>query len=239
MYVVDVRKAILTGDQPDLQALVDQWAVGDVRVVADGDRFYLTAPEIDNPPNGKTCHDVAKQVIVRVNGLARVRNSSFRPVQLTGTYQDDDGRQHVFAEVPFAARAVLRVGVPSVVNSDGTIVGPPPPREPVWMTLTETNADLAEVVAIMGRPEALGWGQLYKVHEIIRTAIEPKKIHELGWSTRNRDSAFTGSANRADVSGEEARHARNSGQPPAQTMSLAEGRTYISELVKSWLDSLG
>ncbi|WP_236595344.1 hypothetical protein, partial [Mycobacterium intracellulare] len=84
----------------------------------------------------------------------------------------------------------------------------------------------------------LGWGQLYKVHEIVRAAIEPKKIYELGWATKARDSAFTGSANRKDVSGDEARHARNPGQPPAQTMSLEEGRSYISELAAKWLDSL-
>jgi hypothetical protein len=91
----------------------------------------------------------------------------------------------------------------------------------------------------MGGVQPLGWVELYKVHEVIRDAIQPKKTYELGWATKADDSAFTGSANRADVSGDEARHARNSGPPPTRTMSLAEGRSYISDLVMKWLDLLG
>jgi hypothetical protein len=41
-----------------------------------------------------------------------------------------------------------------------------------------------------------------------------------------------------DVSGTEARHARNSGKPPTRTMSLAEGRSFVSDLVTKWLGTL-
>ena len=39
--------------------------------------------------------------------------------------------------------------------------------------------------------ESLGWVELYKVHEIIRDGIKPKKLPELGWATKADDSAFT------------------------------------------------
>jgi hypothetical protein len=90
----------------------------------------------------------------------------------------------------------------------------------------------------MGAPEPLGFVELYKIHEIIRDAIRPKKIPELGWATKADDSAFTGSANRADVSGSGARHARNSGPTPTRTMTPAEGRSFVSNLAMKWLDSL-
>jgi hypothetical protein len=86
--------------------------------------------------------------------------------------------------------------------------------------------------------ESLGWVELYKVHEIIRDGIKPKKLPELGWATKADDSAFTASANRADVSGTDARHARNSGETPTHTELLAEGRPFVSKLVIKWLDSL-
>jgi hypothetical protein len=78
---------------------------------------------------------------------------------------------------------------------------------------------------------------LYKVHEIIRHSMMPDKIPELGWADKNTDSAFTGSANLPAVSGSEARHAGMVGTPK-HTMTLGDGRSYISELVANWLDWL-
>jgi hypothetical protein len=39
------------------------------------------------------------------------------------------------------------------------------------------------VLDIICRAERLRWVDLYKVHEIIRRDIEPKKIYQIGWAT--------------------------------------------------------
>ena len=116
----------------------------------------------------------------------------------------------------------------------------PHPTSP-WpnrFALAATHPDVAEVLDIMGSPQPLGFVELFKVHEIIVNSTKPKKIHKLGWATKSDDSAFTGSANRPDVSGRAARHARLPGLPPKRTMTLAEGRSYVSDLATIWLDSL-
>jgi hypothetical protein len=59
------------------------------------------------------------------------------------------------------------------------------------LALAATHPEVAELLNIMGRVQPLGWVELYKVHEIIRDAIQPKKIHELGWAAKADDSAFT------------------------------------------------
>ena len=91
----------------------------------------------------------------------------------------------------------------------------------------------------MSRAEPLDWYALAKVHELIRRDIEPKKLDEIGWTTKARDRAFRASADRYDVSGDAARHAVDKhAEPPKQTMTITEGRSYISELAIKWLDSL-
>jgi hypothetical protein len=235
-------KAWLEGHHFDLEDLAQLLATGDVRVVHDADAsddnaYYLTAPEIDNPPKGTTFYDVAQRLLSHINGLGRVYKADFRPVQLTGRY-DTPTRQHiVVAPAAFEARFRLQ--------ADGVVTGPdgqpkpnPPSPWPNRFALAATHPDVGEVLDIMGSSEPLGWGELYKVHEIIRDAIKRKKIAELGWASNADDSAFTASANRADVSGSGARHARNSGSTPTRTMTLAEGRSYISDLVTKLLDSL-
>jgi hypothetical protein len=49
---------------------------------------------------------------------------------------------------------------------------------------------------------------------------------------------FKASANREEVSGELARHARYKGDAPVNTMTLPEARQFISGLVTRWLDWL-
>jgi hypothetical protein len=125
-----------------------------------------------------------------------------------------------------------------VTGPDGQPKPQPPSPWPDRLALAAANRTVAEVLEIMGSLEPLGFSELYKVHEIIRDAINRKKIPELGWASRADDSAFTASANRADVSGSDARHARNSGPTPTRTMTLAEARSFVSGLVAKWLESL-
>lgn len=89
----------------------------------------------------------------------------------------------------------------------------------------------------MGQPDALNWTQLYKVFEIVRDDVKPQSLIDLGWASATEISAFTGSANRPDVSGAGARHARMGGPLPRRQMSEDVARDFISRLVTSWIDS--
>jgi hypothetical protein len=101
-----------------------------------------------------------------------------------------------------------------------------------------THPDVAEALALMGQPVALGWIELYKVFEIVGDSVKPNTLDKIGLATAHDLSAFRASANRPDVSGADARHARMSGGPPKHHMSLPEGRQFISDLVQAWIDSL-
>jgi hypothetical protein len=101
------------------------------------------------------------------------------------------------------------------------------------------HPDANEALQIMGRPEPTTWIDLYKVHEIIRDAMGGQaSLINSGWVTRDDLSAFTASANRPDVTGADARHARMGGGPPKRTMQIAEARDFIGRLLTTWLDSL-
>jgi hypothetical protein len=232
-------KAWLEEHQFDLADLAELLASGDVRVEHDDheDAYYLTAPEIDNPAEPNRFDIPAERLRVRINGLGRARSADFRPVTLSGKYTNADG-DHMFVAAAQLEARVRLTATAVFLGPDGQPKPDPPSPWPGRLVLADTDPEVAEALNIMGRFQPLGWAELYKVHEVIRDAIRPKKIYELGWATQSDDSALTGSANRADVSADEARHARNSGPPPTRTMSLAEGRSYVSDLVRKWLDLL-
>ena len=83
------KQAWLDNDQLDLRELARPLPSGDICVVCEGDRYYLTS-EIDNPPAGTQFYEVAARLIIQINGIARANDPSFRSVRLSDTYTDGE-----------------------------------------------------------------------------------------------------------------------------------------------------
>jgi hypothetical protein len=231
-------KAWLVGHQFDVDHLAQLLSTGDVKVMRDGDRYYLTSPEIDNPTPETKKHEVAERLINYVNGLGRVTHSNFRPVTLTRIYDDEAGTTVVPVPAHLELRAATFSAVGVVTDPSGTVVPAPPSPWPDYLALAATDSDVAEALEIMGGAESLGWDDLYKVFEIIREAVRPDTIITLGWTSAADLDSFKESANRQDVSGDGARHARRPGRPQHRAMPLGEGRSFVSSLVTKWLGML-
>lgn len=174
----------------------------------------------------------------RANAIGRVLTDEFRPVGLTGCFSDETGQQHQVALADSAeVRSRAFVAVVATEGDQPPAPASPPPADPGYVQLAEAHPDVAEVLDILGKADpAPGWIELYKVFEIIND--NAKGCVKRGWLTRDQVSVFRGSANRKEVSGELARHARLKGDLPSRTMTLVEARPLISALVTRWLDWL-
>jgi hypothetical protein len=234
-------KAELTGHEFDLDALARLLPTGHVRVLAENGSYYLVADAIDNPPEGMTYYEVAPRMLDQVNGLARTADPAYQHVRLTDVYLEGEHR-HVTVR-PDSVVVRVRVGTPtiSVFDADGRQVPQPSSQSlgPRRAAVAAAYPHVAEALAILGQPGPLGWVEAYKVFEIVRDAVKPTKLEQSGLATRYEISAFKASANRPDISGADARHARTSGGTPHRTMKLQEARVFVSELVRKWIDTLG
>ena len=231
-------RAWIKGHDFDLQDLATLLPSGDTRVVKEGDRYYLASTEIDRRPEGVEPYQIAVEVLQRVNGLARAQNPKFQPVELNGHYDDGEAHHVVVADIAtIRARAhVAAAGV--VTTADGDVVPPPPPEGPLRERAAASSPNVEEALTILGKPDAANWGTwLNKVYEIVRDDVKPRSISDLGWASQRDIKAFTGSANRPEVSGAHARHARLPGEPPRRQMSQDEAEAFIGRLVTSWIDS--
>jgi hypothetical protein len=230
-------KARLQGHEFDLLTLAQLFRESDPAVAGDHEGYYLnfTAPDrlLDD---GSRLYDAASVLLRRVNGVARTLSSDFRPVILTGRFSDEAGRQH---QVVLADTAEVRARAnPVMVSAGGEQPPPLPAPGPGYLQLAQTHPDVAEILDILGNADpAPDWSEFYKIHEILLDNVPG--FYQRGWVTRDQISAFTASANRREVSGELARHARWKGDPPKRTMTLVEARQLIGSLVVTWLDWLG
>ncbi|MEU1535482.1 hypothetical protein [Streptomyces fagopyri] len=237
-------KARIEGHVFDLDTLCELFSAGDPQISKEDDGCYLGSHDMDGliDEAGRLV-ETASRLLRRVVGVARALDSSFRPVALTGQYTDDSGdgkRHHVVA----AAMAEIRVkafAVGVVTTADGSPRQPvSPPQGPPYMQLVKAHPDVSDVLDILGKPSvSMTWVDLYKVYEVVRhNAGSDAALKAKAWVPESDISAFTGSANRPDVSGSEARHARLPGSSPKRTMTLAEGEAFIRKLVVAWWDSL-
>jgi hypothetical protein len=146
----------------------------------------------------------------RVNGLARTLSSDARPVGLTGRFSDETGRHH---QVVLADSAEVRARANPVRVSVGGEQAPAPPSPgPGYVQLAQIHPDVAQVLDLLGNADpAPGWAELYKVYEILLDSVHG--FSRRGWVTRDQIRAFRASANRSEVSGDLARHARLKGDP--------------------------
>jgi hypothetical protein len=154
---------------------------------------------------------------------------------LTGIYDNEAGITVVPATAHLEVRTALSATI-TATDANGN-VKPSEPAGPQRIALAGSNSDVAEVLEIMsGVP--LGWADLFKVHEKIQDSIQGS-IPKMGWASQADDHAFGASANRSDVSGRDARHARREKRPPPKrTMTIEQGREYIRDIVAKWLDFL-
>lgn len=229
-----VVKAWLAGDNFDLQDLADLLPSGEVRVIREGDRFYLAASELDSTSADISLSEVARKLLLMVNGLARARNPSFRPAGLAERYGEDGKPDRVMLSARLEVRAQMRATL-AVLGGDGDPVPQPSPG-PGFMALTVTNSDVTEVLGIMGQPPS--WMELYKVYEIIRHAGGLKAAMKAAAITTTSMSVFTLTANHQDASGADARHARLPQLPPIKPMTMGQAQTMIGQLVTAWMASL-
>lgn len=230
-------KARLEGHAFDLQDLADMLPFGATQVRVDGDGYVLTSREIDERPPSVPLHEVAAVVLRRVNGLARVRNPDFRPVQLSGRYSEGEN-VHIVLIAEAGEIRVRTTASAVVVGQDGIEIDSPPQLGPERAARSAVRPHVVEALGIMGQPGILTWADMYKVYEIVRDETKPRSLEEFGWATASEVSAFTASANRPDVSGSGARHARMAGDPPKQRMGEEQGRAFLSRVVTAWIDAL-
>ena len=236
-------RARLAGDILDLAALARLFREGDPHVSTDGEGYYITSSVFDGlmHDGGKLC-EMASSLLRQANGVARVRNPGFRSVRLTRRFSDETGTSVVVgagsAELRFQAHGA------GVVVRGGQQLTPAPPG-PEDIKLAQSRPDVAEVLGILGKDRpSLEFFDLYKVLEIVRDygskpgTGKTDALVERGWVSREEVAAFFAAADRSDVSGDQARHARPRGRTRSRKMTPAEAQELIARLVRRWLDSL-
>jgi hypothetical protein len=96
------------------------------------------------------------------------------------------------------------------------------------------DAHFAQAVELFGSSPDLGWGDLYKIYELLEHAAAGQFRERAGISKSQQD-AFTASANDAGISGIQARHAIPRKQQAKRSMTNREAQELVRQVLATWL----
>lgn len=226
-------QARLRGHAFDLETLTRLFREGEPTVGRDEDGFYLKSSQFGRSDAAEV-HKLAAELVLLVNGVARVLAPSYRQIELAGQYVNDEGQHSVIIE-PASIEVRSHVSSPTLVVDGHQPPPSPPPLGPRYTGLAANDSNIAEALEILA--SGLDAVHLYKVYEIIEDDVGgARTIRQRGWASRKAISRFGAATNHPEVSGKLARHARQRGDAPRNPMDLSEARRFLLDLTRKWMD---
>jgi hypothetical protein len=218
-------KARLEGDQTSCEMLEILFPT-DPLVSHDSKGFFFSSPSLEAAEQSGSPWAVgaAELLISHMNGVARLRTNAFAGVKIIG-YDGVPGRVQVSG-----------VSLTSWDRNGDHGLEPDAARQE--MLLAKDNVRVARAIRLLGHAGSrIDWFDLYKVYESVRADLKDGGHPELLgiWIDKNDLNTFTESANRAEISGDGARHAELGGIASGRSMTLGEGRSVMIRAVRQWL----
>lgn len=209
------------------------FADGDPRVSKGDDGGYvLESSAFDSLQEATEVSPSAAKLLSLLNGTAKALDGSYRFVELAGHFENEHGLHAVVLGETVTVRERANVGREMI---DGVAVSPPASPAKAWPALATANQNVADALRLLGTAD-LDWVGLYKLLEIVKDDVGgQRRIIDEGWATEQQLSDFGAAANRPDLSGDAARHARVGGGPPKRAITVGEGRHFVLALVRLWL----
>lgn len=198
----------------------------DPKVDRDDEGFFFTSPALEDaeqtgPP---WAVEAAELMLSHMNGIARIRSTGFRGLVIAG-----------YEGMP--ARARISGISATAWDRDGDH-GLEPVTAAREMSLATSDFRVARALRLLGYAGGTtNWFDLYKIYETMRADLKSSGHAKLldDWIDKTDLRTFTESANRAEISGDGARHAELEGLPSGRSMTLREGRDLMTTCVRRWL----
>lgn len=219
----------IEGESDNLRRLTELFGVGEHRVVIDSESYTVfESPALDSA-NLDEVSLVAEKLIELVNGAMRAVDPSFEPVRFARHLRHPE----------YGERTVVGSSIKIRWRTESNNLADSDEFAPRYFDLALSNPDVAEVLRLL-RQTKLEWAISYKVFEVVRQACGGEAwLIAAGWSSQRELSSFRAAANRPDVGGEAARHARVTGQTPkGPFFTLNQGQNFVLRLAKRWMETL-
>lgn len=246
MLVVTKWDVVVSGDASDLEYLASHCKSPPLIVTKRGDgsyRLYHSDFDAFDTSNSLALFETAHRVAITLSGALQQVSGSSSTLEVGGACAiGPDGVLHRFLQLDPASFNLKTGWVSAAVGtSDGS--SPPTPQQPKAIRLfnmAQTDAAVAKVMGLIANGDKSTWVGLYRIHEVVVGDVGGQKaLIKLGRVTEKQLKRFTHSSDSVAVAGDQARHGKETTQPPKNPMSLNEATAFVTDLLDSWFSSKG
>ncbi len=229
----------LHGAEIDLRELQRLNSLSQVNIVAENNCFYLTAEEFDLHSEVREVLSRAAEIVKVINAIAYLEIENWENISVKDAIRkDSQGNIHRFL-IAEPGHFRMRGGNVTfkITRADGTVEESPIPQNTLssFFKTSQNDANVNKALRIFGGREHT-WSNLYIIYEIIESDVGGKSvIVSNNWCSGKKIENFKRTANSLTAVGDEARHGKETSNPPPSPMLLDEAKTLIENILKKWL----
>lgn len=231
-------KVRIIGDPRDLAELQQSFSTDGISITEDKNEYHLISDSFQNCGNDSEVSEIASNLISLISGASRLALGGNIPISQSEVVKvKEDGSEMVFMSFQdtISVRDSFHL---SILDEEGNVVDELKPADdvPNWVNLGIHYQLVAKVLRLYSQP--LDWVGLYRIYEVIESdSGGVDNIVSNDWATKRIIKVFKHTANSPGAVGDEARHGKESSQPPQTPMQLHEARNLIENLINKWLKS--
>ncbi len=234
-------KVRVVGPEHDLQELSRSLCTASLSLAVDKHgQYFLACPQFDECKTSDEVLEVSKQVLSVLNGATKLALGGNSDLTESEVIEErPDGTKVIHVNLISTIQVWDSFSF-SIMDSEGNVTEEYKPADfvPIWVCAALADKAIGKVFRLFGHQH--GWVGLYRIFEVIEGDVgSVDKIAAQEWSTKGHMRLFKRTANSPGVIGDEARHGKESTEPPRDPMSLSEARALIETLLHHWLRSKG
>ena len=219
----------LSGERADLEEFPRWFPDGEVSAIEENEAFFLVGPALEDLPNAEAVLGEAVCALDRFTAVISLIWPSLRKPTASHVFREaDGGRRDVI--VFLSAGLSMRSKMHAVVESVGETQQKPQRTQAQELLRRATGSPHLELALSLWADQMRSWPRLYRIMEEIEQHLG-KHVDAAGLCAANLREQFTRTANTAEVSGPDARHATGKFVAPNNPMSLPEATEFLRQML--------
>jgi hypothetical protein len=182
------------------------------------DVYVLQHPRFSESDDEAEVWNIAKGILTRICGVAAINGLPVPDARVSSVVRENDaGGGSGSAELTARFRAIS-----------------PPPVGGFTVSDLPEEQHVERALRLCAERE-FTWSELYKLWEIVVDDVGQDYAIAAGWLTDQQRRRFQHTANSVGAVGDDARHGRETTQPPRDPLPLSEAKAMVKGILRSWL----
>jgi len=206
---------------------------GDIYAIEENKSVYLVGSAFEKFSEASQVHEAAIQAVDEFSGIIKLLCSSFQIPKVGHVFREDaNGKRSGFI---FASGSItFRIKTHATPTVSGKRQSPKSQTQAQTLLSGSRTNNHLRAAMFLWADSLRTWPRLYRVLEEIEQYLG-HHVDKSSFCSNHQRKRFTCSANTAEISGKDARHAIGKFKPPNHPMKLSEATTFIGGLLQKAL----